>query len=95
MLTDCPVGWGHEPRLAPRLLNAAVDSCFWPLYEVVDGRYRLTYQPEQGRSRRGVAPSAGALPHLFQPGNAAMLTEVQRRVDEEWDALLEKCSASA
>ena len=37
VLTDCPVGWGHEPRLS-RTLNAAVDSLFWPLYEVVDGR---------------------------------------------------------
>ena len=26
VLTDCPVGWGHEPRLMPRVLNAAVDS---------------------------------------------------------------------
>src|SRR5690349_23021340 len=39
VLTDCPVGWGHEPRLMPRVLNAAVDCRFWPLYEVVDGRY--------------------------------------------------------
>src|SRR5262249_32263072 len=41
VLTDCPVGWGHEPRLMPQVLNAAVDSLFWPLYEVVDGRYVL------------------------------------------------------
>ena len=47
VLTDCPVGWGHEPRLSLRVLNAAVDSLFWPLYEVVNGRYRLTYQPEK------------------------------------------------
>src|SRR6478735_4729161 len=33
VLTDCPVGWGHEPRLAPELLDAAVESRFWPLYE--------------------------------------------------------------
>jgi len=46
VLTDCPVGWGHEPRLSLHVLNDAVDSLFWPLYEVVDGRYRLTYQPE-------------------------------------------------
>jgi pyruvate ferredoxin oxidoreductase beta subunit len=45
VLTDCPVGWGHEPRFAPRIVDAAVDSCFWPLYEVANGRYRLTYVP--------------------------------------------------
>ncbi len=46
VLTDCPLGWGHEPRLSPTIVNAAIDSCFWPLYEVVDGSYRLTYVPE-------------------------------------------------
>jgi pyruvate ferredoxin oxidoreductase beta subunit len=28
-------------------VNAAVDSLFWPLYEVVDGSYRLTYRPDK------------------------------------------------
>ena len=46
VLTDCPVGWGHEARLGPRILSAAVESRFWPLYEVVEGEYRLTYEPE-------------------------------------------------
>src|SRR6476659_4335215 len=36
VLTDCPVGWGHEPRLAPHVIGAAVETRFWPLYEVVD-----------------------------------------------------------
>src|SRR3954451_22564545 len=33
-LTACPVGWGHEPKLSLQILEAAVDSRFWPLYEV-------------------------------------------------------------
>ena len=45
VLTDCPVGWGHEPRLFAQVIDGAVDCLFWPLYEVVDGRYRLTYLP--------------------------------------------------
>ncbi|MGB8003632.1 MAG: thiamine pyrophosphate-dependent enzyme, partial [Gaiellaceae bacterium] len=36
VLTDCPVGWGHEPRVSLDILNAAVDTCFWPLYEVTN-----------------------------------------------------------
>src|SRR6478672_819327 len=46
VLTDCPIGWGHEPRLSPHVMNAAVETCYWPLYEVVDGCYGLTYVPE-------------------------------------------------
>ena len=52
------------PRAAARSasLNAAVDSCFWPLYEVVDGDYRLTYRPRPIIPGRGVAPPADAFP---------------------------------
>src|SRR5919197_324343 len=34
VLTDCPLGWGHEPRQSPHVIAAAVETCFWPLYEV-------------------------------------------------------------
>ena len=54
VLTDCPVGWGHEPRLFAKVVGGAVDCLFWPLYEVVDGRYQLTYLPPRCcRSRSG------------------------------------------
>ena len=60
VLTDCPVGWGHEPRLFKQVIDTAVDCRFWPLYEVVDGDYRLTYEPENVPGR-GVAPPPEAL----------------------------------
>jgi pyruvate ferredoxin oxidoreductase beta subunit len=91
VLSDCPVGWGHEPREFKRILDAAVESRFWPLYEVVDGEYHLTYEPFErvpvaewlrGQKRFG---------HLFAPENADLLTYVQRRVDEDWEALLALC----
>jgi pyruvate ferredoxin oxidoreductase beta subunit len=38
VLTDCPLGWGHEPRAGNHILDTAVETNFWPLYEVVEGR---------------------------------------------------------
>src|SRR5690349_20339208 len=46
VLTDCPLGWGHEPRESLRVLRAAVETSFWPLFEVVEGEWRLTYEPK-------------------------------------------------
>ena len=92
VLTNCPLGWGHEPRLAPRILNAAVDSCFWPLYDVVDGRYRLTYVPEvKVPVEEWLRPQA-RFAHLFSPEGASLREEIQRRVDAEWDAIVARCS---
>jgi pyruvate ferredoxin oxidoreductase beta subunit len=91
VLTDCPVGWGHEPRLSPRLVNAAVDSCFWPLYEVVEGRYRLTHVPERIVPLEDWLRPQARFAHLFAGENRELLTEIERRVRREWSDLLDKC----
>jgi pyruvate ferredoxin oxidoreductase beta subunit len=91
VLTDCPVGWGHEPRLSLHVLNAAVDSLFWPLYEVVDGRYRLTYQPERVVPIEDWLRPQKRFAHLLHPQRADLVEQIQRRVDAEWEDLLRNC----
>lgn len=91
VLTDCPVGWGHEPRLSLRVLNAAVDSLFWPLYEVIDGRYRLTYQPETVVPIEDWLRPQKRFAHLLHPDHADLVEEIQRRVDADWEDLLRNC----
>jgi pyruvate ferredoxin oxidoreductase beta subunit len=91
VLSNCPVGWGHEPREAKRVLDAAVDSLFWPLYEVVDGDYRLTYEPEHVVPVEEWLRPQKRFAHLFEPGNGELLEEVRRRIRADWDALLARC----
>jgi pyruvate ferredoxin oxidoreductase beta subunit len=91
VLTDCPVGWGHEPRDAHRIVDAAVDSCFWPLYEVVDGRYRLTYVPETIVPVEEWLRSQKRFAHLLRPENRRFLTRIQESVDAEWTDLCLRC----
>jgi pyruvate ferredoxin oxidoreductase beta subunit len=93
VLTDCPVGWGHEPRLSPRIMDAAVESCFWPLYEVVEGRYRLTYVPSEVVPVEDWLRPQKRFRHLFEPENLHLLSVIQRRVDEEWTDLVTRCGA--
>jgi pyruvate ferredoxin oxidoreductase beta subunit len=91
VLTDCPLGWGHEPRLSARVLNAAVDSLFWPLYEVVDGRYRLTYEPETVVPIEDWLRPQDRFAHLLRPGAESLVAEIQQRIDTEWEDLLHRC----
>jgi pyruvate ferredoxin oxidoreductase beta subunit len=87
VLTDCPLGWGHEPRLAPHLIAAAVETCFWPLYEVVDGTYRLTYEPKRVLPIERWLEGQKRFAHLLRPENAALVREIQTTVDRDWEAL--------
>jgi pyruvate ferredoxin oxidoreductase beta subunit len=95
VLTDCPLGWGHEPRISLEVLNTAVDSLFWPLYEVVDGRYRLTYRPERPVPVESWLRLQKRFAHLLGDESAGVLDEIQRQVEADWQALLERCDAPA
>ena len=92
VLTDCPLGWGHEPRESLEIMRAAVDTCLWPLFEVVNGRYVLTYEPtEKPPIEKWLRPQK-RFAHLLKPEGASTLAAIQSRVDEDWAALVEKCA---
>ncbi|HEV8463128.1 MAG TPA: thiamine pyrophosphate-dependent enzyme [Gaiellaceae bacterium] len=91
VLTDCPVGWQHEPKLFADVLNTAVDCLFWPLYEVVDGEYRLTYVPEHPKHVREWFALQGRFAHLLAPDNAGLVESIQLGIEEDWAALAERC----
>jgi pyruvate ferredoxin oxidoreductase beta subunit len=91
VLTDCPVGWGHEPRLSTTILEAAVDTHFWPLYEVVEGEYRLTYQPARQLPVERWLEGQKRFAHLLRPENARLVAVIQAQVDDDWAGLLARC----
>jgi pyruvate ferredoxin oxidoreductase beta subunit len=92
VLTNCPVGWGHEARDAISILNAGVESCYWPLYEVVDGAYRLTYEPKQKVPVEEWLRPQKRFAHLFDKDARAVLAEIQEQVDADWAELRAKCA---
>jgi pyruvate ferredoxin oxidoreductase beta subunit len=91
VLTDCPLGWGHEPRLAPHVIGAAVETRFWPLYEVVDGRYRLTYEPPKPLPVERWLEGQQRFAHLLRPENAELVELIQETVDRDWAELGSLC----
>jgi pyruvate ferredoxin oxidoreductase beta subunit len=95
VLTNCPVGWGHEPRESLAVMNSAVETCFWPLYEVVEGRYRLTYEPEQILPIEEWLRSQKRFAHLLRPEAVGAVREIQHLVAQEWTALRARCEFDA
>jgi pyruvate ferredoxin oxidoreductase beta subunit len=93
VLTDCPLGWGHEPRLSPQVLDAAVDSHYWPLYEVVDGGYRLTYRPRKVVDVEEWLRPQQRFAHLLRPENRGLVDEIRSQIERDWVTLVERCEA--
>jgi pyruvate ferredoxin oxidoreductase beta subunit len=91
VLTNCPLGWGHEPRLGIQVIDAAVNSCFWPLYEVVDGEYQLTYEPDEYVPIEEWLRPQKRFAHLLRPENAELVERIQRQVAADWRSLRDRC----
>ena len=91
VLTDCPLGWGHEPRHGTHILDMAVESNFWPLYEAVEGELRLTYEPERSVPVEKWLEGQKRFAHLLRPENRAVVERIQAEIDADWDELVARC----
>ena len=89
MLAPCPRGWGYNTEDLMQLNKLAVDTCYWPLYEVVDGVYHITYKPANKLPVEEFLKPQRRFKHIFNPGNEWMIEELQKEVDERWQRLLE------
>ena len=68
-----------------------METCYWPLFEVVDGEYHLTYRPRHKMPLIPWLKRQGRFAHLFKPGNEETLLNLEAWVDNEWEKLLRKC----
>ena len=91
IMAPCPRGWEYPAEKLPEICKLAVETCVWPLFEVIDGVWHLSYQPKQKRPVEEYLRLQGRFRHMFKPGNEWMIEEAQRNVDENWEKLLAKC----
>lgn len=90
VLIACPLNWRSEDKLGTEIVEAAVNSCFFPLYEVEKGKTKITYDPEKRNKRIPVADwlkLMGKTRHLLRPENADLLAEIEEEVERRWQRL--------
>ncbi len=87
ILSFCPLNWRTADDAAEPVLQAAIDSCFFPLYEVEHGHTTLNYDPETAGRRKPVGDwlkMMGKTKHIVTPANAQVLAGIQGEVDRRW-----------
>jgi pyruvate ferredoxin oxidoreductase alpha subunit len=93
ILVTCPLNWKSEERLGFTILKKAVESCFFPLYDVQNGKTRLSYDPDLAGTRIPVSEwlkLLGKSAHLTSPQSADLLKEIQDEIDWRWERLKAK-----
>lgn len=91
VMAPCPRGWRYNTPDIIKICNAAVDTCFWPLFEVVDGKWILNYEPKKKLPIEDFLKPQGRFKHLFQKGNEEKIAQIQAEVDRRWENLLYLC----
>ena len=89
VLSPCPRGWGYDTADLMTINKLAVQTCYWPLYEVVDGKYKITNKPAKKLPIEEFLKPQKRFRHMFKPGNEWMIEEFQKEVDRRWQELLD------
>ncbi|KPK11460.1 MAG: pyruvate synthase [Acidithiobacillales bacterium SG8_45] len=85
-LAPCPTGWDFDPSLSADIGKLAVKTGVWPLKEYIDGKVVHTKVPRPRIPIEEYLIKQGRFHHLFEPErNAALLTQLQARVDSYWE----------
>ena len=92
LLTPCPRGWRYEMADIMKICQLAIDTCYWPLFEVEEGQWRLTYEPKHKLPIEDFLKEQGRFKHLFKPGNEDLIVQFQEEVDRRWEDLQYRCN---
>jgi pyruvate ferredoxin oxidoreductase beta subunit len=95
ILAPCPRGWRHSSEETMSVAKLAADTCYWPLYEVDNGKTTVTYKPREKLPVAEWFKRQGRFRHLFRPANTELLEEIQAKIDQEWELLLKAEAQSA
>lgn len=87
----CPTGWRSTSETCIKMGRLAMESGVFPIYEVEDGKYRMTVEPPA--KRRPVSEylkGQGRFRHLTPD----QIQAIQERVDVEFEMLMIKINSS-
>lgn len=97
-LAPCPRGWRYDTSKSIEISRLAVETCIFPLWEAVNGKYQLSapskviaLKPDKKKTVKEYLQMQRRFKHLFTPKFEKVIDEIQRITDERWERLLKKC----
>ncbi len=82
----CPTGWRSQPNLTIEIGRLAVETGVFPLYEVINGEYRLSVDVPELKLVKEYLRKQGRFRHLTDD----VIERIQARVVEEYERLRAK-----
>jgi pyruvate ferredoxin oxidoreductase beta subunit len=88
----CPPGWGFDPRYGIKIGRLAVETGYYDLYEIVNGKFRLTAASEKLVEKRKLIPVREyfSSQSRFKILTDAQIGEIQNQIDKKWEGYYKK-----
>ena len=90
IIAPCNRGWRSRTDDAILLSRLAVETCYWPLFEIENGITRVTVKPKEKKPLAEFMKPQGRFKHVFAPENEGLLKLAQDNVDAYWERLLKE-----
>lgn len=87
IISPCNRGWRSRTDDSIMLSRLAVETCYWPLYEIENGLIKVTFRPKEKRPIEDFLRAQGRFKHLFRPENEWIIKKIQEDIDREWERL--------
>jgi pyruvate ferredoxin oxidoreductase beta subunit len=95
ILAPCFRGWRFKMEDGIEMARLAVETCFWPLFEVENDKWKVNYKPKEKLPLTEWLKDQGRFKHLFKEENKHIIDELQAETDKKWEDLLKKSETSA
>ncbi len=86
ILSVCPTGWRCSPESTIAIGRLAVQTGVFPLYEIEDGKYKLSVNIAKRKPVEDYLKPQGRFRHLSEKE----IKVIQERVDKEYNKLMEQ-----
>ncbi len=89
-ISACPLNWKSPPEEQRSVIGTAVESCYFPLFEIYHGITKITYDPEKSQKKMPVSKyfdRMGVTKHLLTEEHKENLNSIQNEIDRRWNRL--------
>jgi len=92
VLQPCTNVWKFPTSDYVKIGKLATETNFWPLYEIENEKYRISYQQPKRKPIEEFLKTQKRFKHLFSPEHKKVIPEIQKMVDRKWEGLKKAAS---
>lgn len=94
VLSPCFRGWRFNTDDTITIAKLAVETNFWPLFEIEQGVWKLNGNPREPKPIEEFLKPQGRFSHFFRPGGEVLIEEWRKQVDTKYRQLMARVEAS-